>query len=96
MNLFYKTSIFLAIAICIVSVFQSYQLRSHISSLRETIGELETKNNILGLEERERAREEGYKECIMDAKMGKSRYIITEEGDKLTLWKLEDIYQKKD
>jgi hypothetical protein len=93
MNIFYKTSIILAIGICIASIFQSHQLRSQISSLKATISELEGARAILSLEVQEHAREEGYKQCIIDSQMGKTRYIVTQNTNNhsLSLWKLEEV-----
>jgi len=95
MNTFYKTAVILAICICVASVFQSYQLRSQIKSLKDTISDLEGTNAVLSLESQERAREEGYKECIIDAQMGKSRYLVTEKTNGMVLWKLEETINKK-
>jgi phage shock protein A len=85
MNIFYKTSVVLAIAICIASILQSHQLRSQIKELRSTIKQLENANSILDLDK---------KQCILDAKLNKSRYLLTEEDNKVTLWKLEEVIEK--
>lgn len=97
MNIFYKASIILSLAICVASILQSHQLRTQIKELKATITNLEDARSILSLESREDAIEVGYKQCIIDAQIGKSRYIVTQanDGKGLSLWKLEKTIDPK-
>lgn len=88
-SFFYKMAILLAIGVCSIAIAQSYQLRKELKSVRDEMTVATQAHGTLMKTEVIQAYEDGYKQSVLDNKLKKNRYILTQDKSQIKVWRLD-------